>query len=401
MSVHDLVTRARALARARRGGDGGGGRVGFTLTELMVVIVIIVLVLAISVPAFTSIIYSQESTLAQTRLATAMRAARDAALQSSEGTDTAAVFFFEPGGRLRIVTCMKAGELLDQAGAAGGVGGGPSTVVREVFVPMATMEPVELPRNWMVRGYVPAYTINTSGTWYEQSAGGVRYGGAAGEEPSWVFPETGFYNVLNPGPREGRKRQTFMVRFQGGSGVMSPASTSEVLVLSPRPSSQLRTFTAAQDMWKRADLATDYVRFVRRLLVAPGMTTPRTGNACQQILGDDSSDTVLARPVMMLSVYDERKLAAALGARLDRVTGCLYRSETNGLVTDPRFVDVPGRAPVEIGRLIAQWIGGNTRLDDPPGPTEPPRRDDGDQPEARIFTLDRYTGEVRQVEVEL
>ena len=66
-------------------------RLAFTLTELLVVIVIIVLILAIAVPAFTSIIYSQESSLAQTRLATAIRGARDAAVQSSGGAATAAV----------------------------------------------------------------------------------------------------------------------------------------------------------------------------------------------------------------------------------------------------------------------------------------------------------------------
>lgn len=105
---------------------------------------------------------------------------------------------------------------------------------------------------------------------------------------------------------------------------------------------------------------------------------------------------------MMLAVYDERKLAGALGVTLDRASGCLYRSDPGGgEVRYPQFVDAGGRSSAEIGRLITQWISGHTRLDDVPAPNEAPRRDDGDQPEARIFTIDRFTGEVRQVEVEL
>lgn len=374
----------------------------FTLTELLVVIVIIVLILAVSVPAFTSIIYSQETVLSQTRLASAMRGARDAALQSSAGTDTAAVFFFDPGGRTRIVTCIKAGEILDRVGSAGGIGGGASVTTREIFVPMATVEPIELPRNWMVRGFVPAYALHPSGSWYESNGGGVRYGGSLGE-PSWVFPETGFFDEFTPNPtQDGRNRQTFMVRFQGGTGVMSPASASEVLVLAPRRSSQGRT-TNPTELWKRADRATDYERFVRRILIEPNLTgNDRAGSPSerQQLLGDVSPDTVLARPVMMIAVYDERKLAAALGARLDRTTGCLYAADANGDLEEPRFVTVPGRSSPEIGRAIAQWIGGKTRMNNAP-PRDPPSREDGDQPEARIYTIDRLTGEVKQVEVEL
>lgn len=372
----------------------------FTITELLVVIVIITLVLAIAVPSFTAIIYSQESTLSQTRLATALRTARDAALQSTGGADTAAVFFFDPGGRLRIVTCIKAGELLDKAGSAGGTGGAPGLVQREIFVPLSTLEPVELPRNWMVRGYIPAFTLNTAGSWYEANSAGIRYGGTAGEA-AWVFPETGFYNDSFPAPDEGKKRQTFMVRFQAGSGVMSPTTASEVLVLSPRKSSQNRP-QGVNDLWKRADRATDYQRFVRRILNEPAIGFPRADNERQELLGDESADTVLARPVWMLGVYDERKLAAALGASLDRATGCLYQDPLQ--VREPRFVEAAGRSSPDIGRSIAQWMNGKTRLvpgQAPTPPQVPPSREDGDVPEARIYTIDRFTGEVRPVEVDL
>lgn len=267
----------------RAGGAGSGAGPGaagaFTLTELLVVIVILVLVLAISVPAFTSIMYSQESSLAQTRLATALRAARDAALQSNAGTDTAAVFFFEQGGRARIVTCIKAGEMQDRVGGGGGTGGGGNTVLREVFVPLETVEPVELPRGWMVRGYVPAFSINQGGSWYEQypAAGGVRYGGTAGDEPAWVFPETDFFRTLPSDQFAGASRQTFMVRFQGGSGIMAPTIASEVLVLAPHRNRANRNTALPQ--WQRADLASDYRRFVRRLLTAPGWQR-RSSRSC-------------------------------------------------------------------------------------------------------------------------
>jgi hypothetical protein len=375
----------------------------FTITELIVVIAIIILIVAVAVPAFQSIIYSSEATVAQTRMSAGLKAARDYAMQAGPGEDTAAVFFydFDPdprrrtGGRLRIVPCIRVGEL-DDIPPPGGLGTGPGqTVRREVFVPIPGAEPVELPKGWMVRAFAPPGWVDS--VWYE----GTRYNST---DPAghWVFPETGFYNrdeVLDFSNNQ-TARQSFMVRFQGGSGELSPTSTREVLVLAPRPSVLGRSTNPA-DVWKRADLASDLRRFARRILTSRDLMTGASPNEAQRLLGDRSADTVLVRPVWMLALYDERRLASAIGAEIDPVTGCIYKSGTNL----PEFVNnIPGPANM-VGRRIRQWIEGDTNFDD-----EVRKRAissasgggirRGDAPEARLFTIDGFTGNLRLVEVE-
>src|SRR5436305_8362895 len=85
---------------------GVRGRRGFTLIELLVVIAIFVLLLALAVPAVSSLMDSSEESMAQNALRSGLAAARDAAMRSSGYDDGAAVFFYEPGGRLSIVPCI-------------------------------------------------------------------------------------------------------------------------------------------------------------------------------------------------------------------------------------------------------------------------------------------------------
>ena len=86
----------------------------FTLVELLVVIAIFVLLLAIAVPAFSSMLYSSEQSLADNHLRMGLGAARDAAIRSPQGTDAAAVFFYDPAtGRTMILPCIAAGVLKD------------------------------------------------------------------------------------------------------------------------------------------------------------------------------------------------------------------------------------------------------------------------------------------------
>ncbi len=131
-------------------------RRAFSLMELLVVIAIFVLLLAIGVPAFTAIAYNSERATSENMLRAGLGGARDAALLT--GRDTAAVFFFEPGGRTSIVTCVRAGVINDAD--PGAMIGEP--VWREVFVPIPTSPPVNLPKFWAVRGYASEGMIGAS-----------------------------------------------------------------------------------------------------------------------------------------------------------------------------------------------------------------------------------------------
>jgi prepilin-type N-terminal cleavage/methylation domain-containing protein len=125
--------------------------VAFTLIELLIVISIFVLLLAIAVPAFSSMLYSSEQSMAENALRTGIAAARDAAIRSAQGEDAAAVFFYDyRTGRESILPCVYAGTIKDDCqprvtcprGARG---------VR----PRPGFEPVQLPRGWSARGYAP------------------------------------------------------------------------------------------------------------------------------------------------------------------------------------------------------------------------------------------------------
>lgn len=375
-------------------------RAAFTLMELLVVVMIVALIAVAAVPAFQSIMYSSSASLAQTRLAAAVKAARDAALQGGPGEDTAAVFFYDfrrdelGSGRLRVVTCVKVGEFMDPSPSGGSLGGVNNPVLREVFVPLNTSEPIELPRGWVVRAYVPPGLIDT--WWYE---GSDRYT-AADPTGNWVFPETAFYKRQGDDAlASGGHRQTFMIRFQGGTGALAPTSGGTAVVLSPAYIRRDPNLPA----WKRPDLATDYRRYARRILARGDLRGNDNVNnpGWRLLLGDQSVDTVLARHVWMFALYDEARLASALNVQTDRRTGCLYTWYNDGRV--PRYVS-PLDSNLQLRTRLKQWIVGDTNFDgevrrrQPSGAGNPPRR--GDVPEARIFTIDRYTGEVKLVEFE-
>lgn len=184
---------------------------GFTLTELLVVISIIVLLVAIAVPAFSTILYNNERAQAENQLRVGISSARDAAI-ASDGGDAAAVFIFRPGDRLLIIPAVMVGTIEDQVIVNGAPVGGTTTRTRDVFVPVATGEPIALPRGWSIRGFAPPGAID-AGTgiangWYDallsQPTGSETRG-------NWLFPESGYYDGSRA--NDGWKRQTFIVRF--------------------------------------------------------------------------------------------------------------------------------------------------------------------------------------------
>lgn len=349
----------------------------FTITELLVVITLVVILILIAVPSFQAMLYSSEEALAESQLRIAVRTARDAAVRSSAGNDAAAVFFFDRGGRLSVVPCVKVGELSDSDPANNS-----NAIQREIFAPVPGYVPVALPRNWVARGFAPANALD--GEWYGSTTTIYQT-----NENNWVFPETDFFNV--EANNDGFNRSTFMIRFQAGTGSLSAATSKPALVFAPRASSSGRD-TAPFNVF-RADRAEDPVKFVRSILNAPRSVLTLAQK--RLLLGRDSSDMVLARPVQQIAVYNEPQLARAFKVRVDSETGTIYQSppQTNGDFTYAGFSPalVTGAQPAFTGR-IRDWIEGDTDLDSDV--------DQDDRPATKLFAIDRYSGQVRRMEVQ-
>ncbi len=372
----------------------------FTVTELLVVITLIVILVLIAVPSFQSMIYSSEEGMAETHVRNAVRAARDVALRSNGGADGAAVFFFEPGGRISILPCLKVGEITDWANIGAATSASTTdTVRREIFAAAPGYSPVLLPRNWMVRAYVSANAFND--VWY--SLGNTTNTSAtAVQQRNWVFPETGFFRV--DAADDGYQRSTFMVRFQAGTGALVGSNTEPALVLSPRNSAQGRGSAPFNiEPLANRDGMEDPVKFVRTWLSKP-VTTGGADNK-RKILGRLSSDMVLARPVMQLAVYNEQKLAGVLGMSIDRDTGSIYQGppltgagQPDYTSYTPTYVGPPSSAETVVLN-INRYIEGDTNLDS----VVRSATDTGgtpDHPEAKLFAIDRQTGVLRAMEVQ-
>lgn len=368
---------------------------GFTIVELLVVITIITIIVLVALPRFSAMISSQEEQLAVNLLGAAMKSGRDAAMRSGGDEDAAIVFFYRPaaansttGGRMVMMPCIKVGTFLDDPNRS--VSGNSNFVSgerRDVFVPVTGFDPVVLPRNWMVRGYAPPNSVEASGQWYESGAT-TRYQQAEG---NWVFPETDFYDHQDG--RAGNERQTFMVRFKAGTGEVVTVPNDKAIVVDVRPNYEDRPQN--DPSWALYN-AYDREGFVRKVL--------RQGGSARQVLfgsdnaGEYSSDVVLVRPVGQLALYDETKLAAALDAQISPGSGCLYRRPPDpngtGAANDPAS-NFPSFVTGVDSIKINQWIEGDTNFNNQ---VEGPDGRDG--PTARVYSLDRYSGEPRQLEVQ-
>lgn len=372
------------MTRARtHSGSENAARRGFTLAEIMVVIAILALLIGLAVPAFNSILGGTERTLADNQVRAALSAGRDAAIRS-EGGDGAAVFLFTPGGRFTVIACVSVGQIEDRVTDAAGTVANRPWPMRDVFVPMTAVEPVTLPRGWSVRGYAPPGSI-TGGTersgWYETLE-------AVADEGAWVFPEDSFIDPDDAAiGTKGWYRQSFMVRFKAGTGSLDTANTTPSLVLLPLNITGFRGGPPWSEA--RADQVVDLAGFARRVL-------GRVPSADQRkILGDLSPDTVLARPVTEIALYQEARLARDIRARLNPVTGTLYANPNPpgsgpgpaGPTLDPGALPA-GMNADETARAITRWIEGRFRAT---GATEFAPSD------ARILTLQRYLGQAQEV----
>ena len=354
----------------------------FTLVEMLVVVTIIIILVLIAVPAFQAMIYSNGRIQAEEGLKAGLALGRDAAVRGGDGEDAAAVFIYEPGSGIKIVACRRVGTIedidLNRTGPE-------RFVQRDVFVPISTFEPVSLPRIWTVRGYAGSGQIDAG--WYEDAGGNPRYPVGA---PSWVFPETGFFDTdFNNTAADGLNRQTFMVRFAGGTGAVTTASPEAALVVYPRDSRFNRLATISPDL--RLDTSKDKVRTVRRIMadrISIASETQRRG-----LLGEVSGDCLLVKSVTQLALMDETKLASALGVRVSPVTNCIYEASKR-----PEFVvgTASGSGPAVTAERINRWVQGDTSLDGiyTAGREQFPGID---EPLAKVFVLDRFLGSVQQV----
>jgi prepilin-type N-terminal cleavage/methylation domain-containing protein len=349
---HPLASGVALAGRVHARRRGGLSR-AFTLLELLVVIALIGLMLAVAAPAVTSIVRSTEEASAKNQLDVAMSAARSAAITSEAGGDTAAVFFLKPGGRVSVGIYRKAGELLDLDLAG-------NQVLRDVFVPTA-QTPFNFPAGWMVRGLAPIGTLHDEAGdrsgWYEQTIGNRKFemtGSGGSAWWNWVYPETHFFNpkVRTDDPANGGQtaasgncsRQTFMIRFEAGTGQVKTGERRLALVIDPSPSNAFRTQLPYR--YYRFNRGDDVGAVVREILETRVANLPLSDK--RKLLGDQATDSVLTQSVTELALYRESDLAAYLGAgSLNRDTRSLLKMfDTNRTVlTYAQYDEAPAMWP--------------------------------------------------------
>ena len=418
----------QALSSLRRDRNTGSRvRRAFTVVELLVVIVIIVIILTIATPAFRTLIYSSERSLAFNSVEAAVSAARDLALRSAGGDDGAVVFLYDQGGPMRIVPAVRVGSIRQQRrqGELSAAG----QVEVDIFAPVADATLIEMPRNWNVRGYAPAGTmVDLQGNgqeyaaWYNSEPwGGGNVRDDIKSERNWVFPESGFYPVdLQVSPSNGSgagvrpniaaptSRQSFMIRFDARTGAIS-TDRGLSLLIDPRTSSRDRVGDENPDTFQirlRPDRSEDLVRWAQGLINAPPFN-PGTGrplpppyrtqsfDAILPFIGIQSNDTVLLKPVTRFAVYDERRMAQDIGARsLNAATGSLYAPvAADGSGDDAIRYDETlfrsGSDSDEIRERVNAWIEGDTNFDG--------EINDDDEPQARLYLIRPLSGELVEV----
>lgn len=446
----------RAWNAVRRAGRRDGrraarSRAGFTLLEILVVITIFVLLLAIAIPAFSSLIYGTTKSLAENQLKAGLAAGRDAAIQSERG-DGAAVFFFQPGGRVSIVPCVQVGSFRDVTLRPRNVAERVSAakqVDRDVFVPVPGFKPVDLPGGWSVRGFVAALRTNLRRD--AVGAEAVSPASQNGWYPSlmnrrgvgnWVFPESNFLRLWNPDGtpiadqavigRQGAVRQSFMVRFKAGSGELDTSSRLPAIVVDPVDAPAYRDARVIPDLASgntvakriaRPDKGASTYEWVRRVLTVTDATTNPTGTPSgptaevfrQYVIGNESIDTVLAGSVSELALYNEQGFARAMAkSELYQTTGTVpttgtyyadpidwpstlpadmmysYPTYANGLFTLPP--DGTARDAVQDG--FASWVLGRLKLKTPPGGRTDVKYAASD---AQVFVVQKLLGQVQEI----
>jgi prepilin-type N-terminal cleavage/methylation domain-containing protein len=346
----------------------------FTITELLVVITVFVIMAAIAVPAFTTLISGSERTLSENQLRVGISAGRDAAIRS-DGGDGGVLFVHQTGpdgaGRIVMIPVVQVASIDDIINENGSFSS--ATVKRDVFAPIANAQAVAMPRGWAIRGYAPPGTINDG----DNTNGWFEWLGSRSGEGNWVYPETDFYDraAANLGST-GWRRQSFMIRFAAGTGVLRTDASDLALVVDPSAEDAFRT----SPPWSQArvDRAAVIAEWARRTARRTDVTPVERA----RLIGDTSIDTVLARPVTELALYNESSLASALGLRgTNRETGSLYLPVGNGTNSgmDPEVLG--SNSEEDVARDLSLWISGRFERGGNPVPSD-----------ARVFAVSKYLG---------
>ncbi|MBZ0172798.1 MAG: hypothetical protein K8E66_10490, partial [Phycisphaerales bacterium] len=320
-------------------------------------------------------------------------------------------------------------------------------IERDVFAPIALASPIQLPRGWSIAGFADPNSIDfqfsqsVSEGWYDGEAHGDNSDPGSDAENArfdgnWLLPETDYFEMLmqTPGapPPEGYSpvvtdvdvnrtpRQTFMIRFQSGTGQLVRGS-APAIVIDPRPTSVGRGFFPQNLRWIRANRIEDARQWTERVVNADDLNGDGSVNHIDATfrvvaIGNFSNDTVLAGPVARLALYREEDLARGLGARgLNRETNSLYAPiaqegriafDLEGLFSAPNFIDEPGEVRIAINR----WMQGDTNFVEAGGFEDSDTDGDGnifgdaaaggfapDTPMAKIFIVQPGTGELTGV----
>jgi prepilin-type N-terminal cleavage/methylation domain-containing protein len=364
---------------------------GFTITELLVVIGVLVLLVGIAVPSLRSLIASNERTLAEGQFRAGLGVARDAAIRSERG-DAAAVFLVRDG-RIVIIPALEIGTIDDDVVGTDGTIGGVER--RSVFVPSDIFEPITMPRGWSVRGFAPPLTTGEATGWYESLETLAGSG-------NWVYPETEFFDPEQA--TEGWKRQSFYVRFAAGTGIARLGDAAPALLIDAvdvdlgegfRASAPFNALGWNPNATEAEEGGAPAALQARRLLARSGRGVAAAD--VRAVLGDLSPDTILLRPVVELALYNERDLASGIGARdLNPATSTLYGDpdspRTLPLSPTMDLTQFPdGRPDADVRRDISAWIEGRFR----------PAASAAASPvasTARVFTVQRYRGQVEEVQ---
>jgi prepilin-type N-terminal cleavage/methylation domain-containing protein len=359
-------------------------RRAFTLVEMLVVIVISAILLGIAVPAFQALLSSSRQSMAQNSLQQAIFSARDMAARNIGGGDAAAVFFYDRDRGLSVGVYEQVASFSDWSVQADHQ----KSVDRDLFVPVSSMEAVRLPDGYMVRGFALGTRLR-DGDWYDglvdfsPQSGNLQGSGSDRGPGAWVFPETDFYDQTEQD--DGDDRQTFMIRFTAGSGALSRDPTAAV-VIDARPSSENRMpigdiepINTAEDLrsWAVRAATSESIAIADRWL----------------LLGNESSDTVLAQPVTDLAMYRERRLAQMLRLRgLNKKTKTIYERDDEPSIDSALFRDTALASDrVELETQITKWIEGRLAIDsDAPAGS-------ADEADSAVYTISAYYGDLIEV----
>ena len=181
------------------------------------------------------------------------------------------------------------------------------------------------------------------------------------DDANWVFPETDFYDrtVGN----DGEQRQTFIVRFTAVTGEIS-TDDRQVILWDPSPDISFRNSGIFSERTLRPDRNPDQRRIARGILLGLRDSGTLTAAQREQLIGDIATDTVLARPVRQLAMYDVRSLASEVRrgpgippgfSGVDKGTGCLYRSPPAGNAPEPLY-DAAAKVNQVIGEVADFYL---------------------------------------------